>query len=101
MKSRSDLKNAEVGLARVVLTAANVSSGNCDPSSSDISLSINRLEADTGFPIALIRSIQELRQTAITAFNQSKFVYDPSVDQARDYAHRCVELGNELVKGAR
>jgi hypothetical protein len=66
------------------------------PSSTEISISIKRLEADTQYPQELIRSIKNLQQIARKVFYQSQWAYDPSPKEAEEFVLYTAAARNDL-----
>jgi hypothetical protein len=87
-------------LAKTILRTANVPSESFEPLSADVSRAIGKLESNTEFSEALIRSIKNLQEIARKVFYQSQFGYDPSQEDAEEFvlysAAARTDLGDEV-----
>jgi TIR domain len=92
---RAAIRESWSELGSAILGAANVTTGNTDPTSSDIALSLKRLELDTRFSNALIGSIPELQEKARKVFYQ-RFAWEPSSNEAEEFVRSSARISNEL-----
>jgi hypothetical protein len=95
---RAAIRESWSELGGAILGAANVTSGNVDPLSTDISLSLKRLELDTRIPHGRIRSIPDLQEKARKVFYQSPYAYDPSLNEAQEFVRAAALVNNELAR---
>jgi hypothetical protein len=99
---RAAIKRSWELLAKTVFQAANVQSENLEPYSEDMLNALKRLEKDSKFSLAAIRTIENLQMIARKVFFQSQYAYAPSANEAQDFilysAITRGDLGEKLVK---
>jgi predicted nucleic acid-binding protein len=85
-------------LAEGILMAANIGMGNTRPDSPSMGHALARLQNSPSFPLQLVEDLEQLRNIAVRAFNQSVFAYDPSPSEAKAFVTRCLQLRISLSR---
>lgn len=92
------LKSWEL-LAIYILQATHVLTQSIEPDSPAIAHSILKLRSSTTYTDETVLEIITLRSIATKVFNHSKWAYDPSEVEARDFILRCEAVKGQLGTG--